>query len=81
MNLKPLNYSKNLQINNMKYPFEDKTALIHIDETKTQSTDEILYQHDIKLLELEQRLNSLYNLVNAIHNHYPVWWGEKDQKY
>lgn len=75
MNLKPLNYfEKNLQINNMKYPFEDKTALVHIDETKTQSTDEILYQHDIKIIELNQRVCTLENLINKIQEKYPAFW-------
>ena len=64
----------------MKYPFEEN-ALVHFKETESPSTEDLIYKHDMKLLELEQRLNSLYNLVNAIHNHYPVWWGEKDQKY
>lgn len=58
----------------MKYPFDDKTALMHIDETKTQSTDEILYQHDIKIIELNQRVCTLENLINKIQQKYPAFW-------
>lgn len=57
-----------------KYPFEDKTALNHIEETKGQSVEELIYKHDIKLQELETRLNSLENLVNDIHQAVPVYW-------
>ena len=56
------------------YPFEDKTALKHKPETKEQSVEEILYKHDIKLQELDTRLNSLENLVNQIHQAVPVYW-------
>ena len=56
------------------YPFEDKTALKHKQETKEQSTEELLYQHDIKIKELDTRLNSLENLVNKIHQAVPVYW-------
>lgn len=56
------------------YPFEDKTALKHKQETKEQSVEELLYQHDIKLQELDTRLNSLENLVNQIHQAVPVYW-------
>ena len=58
----------------MSYPFEDKTALKHKQETKEQSVEEILYKHDIKLQELDTRLNSLENLVNTIHQAVPVYW-------
>lgn len=57
-----------------EYPFEDKTVLKHKPETKEQSNEELLYQHDIKLQELETRLNSLENLVNEIHQAVPVYW-------
>lgn len=57
-----------------EYPFEDKTALKHKQETKEQSAEELLYQHDIKLQELDTRLNSLENLVNTIHQAVPVYW-------
>ena len=60
----------------MSYPFEDKTALKHKPETKEQSTEDLIYQHDIKIQELDTRLRSLEQLINAIHNHYPVWWGK-----
>ena len=56
------------------YPFEDKTALKHKPETKEQSTEDLIRQHDIKILELETRLNSLENLVNDIHQAVPVYW-------
>lgn len=57
-----------------EYPFEDKTALKHKPETKEQSVEELLYQHDVKLQELDTRLNSLENLVNTIHQAVPVYW-------
>ena len=57
-----------------EYPFEDKTALKHKNETKEPSVEELLYKHDIKLQELDTRLNSLENLVNQIHQAVPVYW-------
>ena len=59
-----------------EYPFEDKTALImvHNKGTKEQSIEELIYKHDIKIQELETRLNSLENLVNNIHQAVPVYW-------
>lgn len=62
----------------MRYPFEDKTALKHKPETKEQSTEDLIYQHDIKIQELDTRLRSLEQLINAIHNHYPVWWANNN---
>lgn len=56
------------------YPFEDKTALKHKNETKEKSIEELLYQQDIKIQELDTRLNSLENLVNDIHQAVPVYW-------
>ena len=56
------------------YPFDDKTALKHKNETKEQSIEELLYQQDIKIKELDTRLNSLENLVNQIHQAVPVYW-------
>ena len=56
------------------YPFEDKTALKHKQETKEPSAEELIYKHDIKLQELDTRLNSLENLVNTIHQAVPVYW-------
>ena len=61
------------------YPFEDKTALKHKQETKEQSIEELLYQQDIKIKELDTRLNSLENLVNTIHQAVPVYWDNKDK--
>lgn len=59
----------------MSYPFEDKTALKHNEETKEQSAEELIYEHDIKIQELDTRLRSLENLVNEMHNKVvPVWW-------
>ena len=57
-----------------EYPFEDKTALKHKQESKEPSAEELLYQHDIKIQELDTRLNSLENLVNKIHQAVPVYW-------
>ena len=62
------------------YPFDDKTALKHKNETKEPSTEELLYQHDIKLQELDTRLNSLENLVNTIHQAVPVYWEVVEDK-
>ena len=56
------------------YPFDDKTALKHKQETKEQSVEELLYQQDIKIKELDTRLCSLENLVNEIHQAVPVYW-------
>lgn len=62
----------------MSYPFEDKTILNHRKETKGQNDEELIYKHDVKLLELDTRLRSLENLVNEIHNKVaPVWWGQQ----
>lgn len=36
--------------------------------------DDTLMKHDIKLQELDQRLCSLENLINAMHNKFPVLW-------
>ena len=58
----------------MSYPFEDKTALKHKQETKEPSAEELLYKHDIKIQELDTRLNSLENLVNDLHQAVPVYW-------
>lgn len=63
----------------MSYPFEDKTALNHRKETKEQSAEELIYQHDIKIQELDTRLRSLENLVNEMHNKVaPVWWSQNN---
>ena len=63
-----------------EYPFEDKTALKHKQETKEPSAEELLYQHDIKIQELDTRLNSLENLVNKIHQAVPVYWDNNKDK-
>ena len=42
--------------------------------------DELLMQHDIKIQELDTRLRSLEQLVNIIHNRYPVWWEDIDSE-
>ena len=62
------------------YPFDDKTALKHKQETKEQSIEELLYQQDIKIKELDTRLNSLENLVNKIHQAVPVYWEVREDK-
>lgn len=61
----------------MSYPFEDKTALIHNEETKEQRAEELIYKHDIKLQELETRLNSLENIMNKVQNKLGIYWNEK----
>ena len=63
-----------------EYPFEDKTALKHKQETKEPSAEELLYQHDIKIKELDTRLNSLENIVNEIHQAVPVYWDNNKDK-
>ena len=62
------------------YPFDDKTALKHKNEAKEQSIEELLYKQDIKLQELDTRLNSLENLVNQIHQAVPVYWDNNKDK-
>ena len=59
------------------YPFDDKTALKHIEETKEQSVEELLYQQDIKIKELDTRLNSLENLVHQLHEAIPIYYVKK----
>ena len=59
------------------YPFEDKTALKHKNETKEQSVEELLYQQDIKIKELDTRLNSLENLVHQLHEAIPIYYVKK----
>lgn len=56
----------------------------NIKKPEQLNADETLLKHDIqlqriaiKLLELDTRLNSLENLVNAMHNKIPVWWEQK----
>ena len=56
------------------YPFEDKTALKHKPETKEQSTEELLYQQDIKLQELSIRIDHVENKLNKIMNKYNLYW-------
>ena len=59
------------------YPFDDKTALKHKHETKEQSPEDLIYQHDIKIQELETRLNSLENIMNKVQNKLGIYWNEK----
>lgn len=59
------------------YPFDDKTALKHKQETKEQSTEELLYQQDIKIQELDTRLCSLENIMNKVQNKLGIYWNEK----
>ena len=61
----------------MSYPFEDKTALKHKNETKEQSVEELLYQQDIKIKELDTRLCSLENIMNKVQNKLGIYWNEK----
>ena len=60
-----------------EYPFEDKTALKHKQETKEQSTEELIYKHDVKLQELDTRLCSLENIMNKVQNKLGIYWNEK----
>lgn len=59
------------------YPFDDKTALKHIEETKEQSPEDLIYQHDIKIQELDTRLRSLENIMNKVQNKLGIYWNEK----
>ena len=59
------------------YPFDDKTALKHIEETKEQNVDELIYQQDIKIQELDTRLRSLENIMNKVQNKLGIYWNEK----
>lgn len=59
------------------YPFDDKTALKHKQETKEQSVEELLYQQDIKIKELDTRLCSLENIMNKVQNKLGIYWNEK----
>lgn len=64
----------------MRYPFEDKTALKHKQETKEQSVEEVLYQHDIKLQELSIRMDHVENKLNLIMNKYNLYWDNNKDK-
>lgn len=57
-----------------EYPFEDKTSLKHKQETKEPSAEELLYQHDIKIHELDTRLCSLENIMNKVQNKLGIYW-------
>lgn len=61
-----------------EYPFEDKTALIHNKGTKEQSVEELIYKHDITIMQLEHRLNSLENLVHQLHEAIPIYYVKKE---
>ena len=61
---------------NTKYPFEDKNALKHKQETKEPSVEELIYKHDIKLQELDTRLCSLENIMNKVQNKLGIYWNE-----
>lgn len=58
-----------------------KNFIDDITKPEPRNENNIIMQHDIKLLELDQRVRSLENLLNTIHNEYPVWWGKKDQNF
>lgn len=60
----------------MEYPFEDKTALKHRKETKEQSAEDLIYQHDIKIQELSIRLDQIENILAKIQKKYPAYWDE-----
>ena len=63
-----------------EYPFEDKTALKHKQETKEPSAEELLYQHDIKLQELSIRMDHVENKLNLIMNKYNLYWDNNKDK-
>ena len=44
--------------------------------------DELLMQHDIKIKELDTRLNSLENIMNKVQNKLGIYWEviEDDEK-
>lgn len=63
-----------------EYPFEDKTALKHKQETKEPSAEELLYQHDIKLQELSIRMDHVENKLNKIMNKYNLYWDNNKDK-
>lgn len=52
----------------MEYPFEDKTALKHIEETKEQSVEEYIYEHDILLEEFKRKFQQLEDRVQALED-------------
>lgn len=52
----------------MSYPFEDKTALKHIEETKEQSVEEYIYEHDILLEEFKRKFQQLEDRVQALED-------------
>ena len=62
------------------YPFEDKTALKHKQETKEPSAEELLYQHDIKIQELSIRMDQVENKLNLIMNKYNLYWDNNKDK-
>ena len=64
----------------MSYPFEDKTALKHKQETKEPSAEELLYQQDIKLQELSIRMDHVENKLNKIMNKYNLYWDNNKDK-
>lgn len=61
----------------MNYPFDDKTSLKHKPETKEQSPEDLIYQQDIKIQELDTRLRSLENIMNKVQNKLGIYWNEK----
>lgn len=46
------------------------------EQAKEVSQEQMIYEHDIAIKQLETRLNSLENIINQIHNDYGVWWNE-----
>ena len=63
-----------------EYPFEDKTALKHKQESKEQSVEELLYKQDIKLQELSIRMDHVENKLNLIMNKYNLYWDNNKDK-
>ena len=59
------------------YPFDDKTALKHKQETKEQRIEALLYKQDISIMQIEHRLSSLEKLVHQLHEAIPIYYVKK----
>lgn len=60
----------------MKYPFDvdSESPLIERPDNAPQDLNNVAYQHDIKLKELDVRLRNLEQLVNQLQNKVGLWW-------
>ena len=57
---------------NMKDPILE---VVH-QKPEEDKTNDMIMEHDIKIQQLETRLNSLENLVNRIIQNKPPYWSE-----